>query len=205
MDRRTHWNDVYRTNPSTQESWFEADPRMSLDLILSVAPNGGRLIDVGGGASFLVARLLALGNWQITVLDISSQAIEQAQARLGDGSKGVNWMTTDITEVSDLGVYDIWHDRAVFHFLTAPEERTAYRDRLRAALQPGGHAILATFAPSGPEKCSGLTVCRYDADSLAKELGPGFALIKQLEHSHCTPSGKIQPFTFCVFLRVGAL
>jgi len=111
-------------------------------------------------------------------------------------------MTTDITEVTDLGTYDIWHDRAVFHFLTAPEERTAYRDRLRAALQPGGHAILATFAPSGPEKCSGLPVCRYDADSLATELGPRFALIKQLEHSHCTPSGKIQPFTFCVFQRV---
>lgn len=205
MDRRTHWNDVYRTNSSTQVSWFEADPRMSLDLVLSVAPNGGRLIDVGGGASFLVDRLLALGNWQITVLDVSSQAIERAQARLGDGSKRVKWMTTDITEVTDLGVYDIWHDRAVFHFLTVPEERTAYRERMRGALQPGSHAILATFAPNGPVKCSGLPVCRYDADSLTKELGEGFAMVKQLEHSHRTPGGKIQPFTFCVFRRVSAL
>ena len=154
MDRRFHWNDVYRTKPPTQVSWFEADPRM------------------------------------------------RAQARHGDGSKRVKWMTTDITEVSDLRAYDIWHDRAVFHFLTAPAERTAYRDRMRRALQPGSHAILATFAPSGPEKCSGLPVCCYDAHSLAKELGGGFALVKQLEHSHRTPGGKIQPFTFCVFRRV---
>jgi 2-polyprenyl-3-methyl-5-hydroxy-6-metoxy-1,4-benzoquinol methylase len=202
MDRRTHWNDVYRTKPPSQVSWFEADPHMSLDLILNVAPNGGRLIDIGGGTSFLVDRLLAWGNWQVTVLDVSSQAIERAQARLGDRSKGVRWMTTDITEVTDLGAYDIWHDRAVFHFLTAPEDRIAYRDRMRGALQQGGHANLATFAPSGPEKCSGLPVCRYDADSLAKELGEGFAMVKQLEHPHRTPDGKVQPFTFCVFRRV---
>ena len=158
---------------------------------------------LGGGASFLVDRLLALGNWQIAVLDVSSQAIEQARATLGDDSKRVKWMTTDITAVTDLGSYDIWHDRAVFHFLTAPEERTAYRDRMRGALQPRGHAILATFAPSGPQKCSGLPVCRYDADSLAKELGEGCAIVQQLEHLHRTPGGMIQPFTFCVFRRAG--
>jgi len=201
MDRRSHWENVYRTKQATEVSWFEAEPATSLALIQSVAPGGGRIIDVGGGASLLVDRLLAAGNWDVTVLDVSAAALDLAKARLRDKAPQVQWIQGDITEVEQFGTYDIWHDRAVFHFLTAPEDRDRYLIRLRSALRPGGNLVLGTFSLQGPEKCSGLPVCRYDAHSLAATLGADFRLVHQHEYSHLTPAGKSQLFTFGVFRK----
>lgn len=203
MDRRSHWEHVYHTKPTTEVSWFEAEPATSLELIQSVAPGGGRIIDVGGGASLLVDRLVAAGNWEVTVLDISATAMKLAQHRLQEQARQVHWIHADITEVEQLGTYDIWHDRAVFHFLTAPTDRDRYLSQLHNALRPGGHVVLGTFAIQGPEKCSGLPVCRYDAQSLAALFGTEYTLIEQFEHSHLTPAGATQLFEFAVFRKVG--
>jgi len=203
LDRRSHWEHVYHTKPTTEVSWFEAEPVTSLALIQSVAPGGGRIIDVGGGASSLVDRLVAAGNWEVTVLDISATALKLAQERLQELANQVHWIQADITEVEQLGTYDIWHDRAVFHFLTTSEDRDNYLTRLHGALRPGGHVVLGTFAIQGPEKCSGLPVCRYDAQSFAALLGAEYTLIQQLEHSHITPAGTTQLFMFAVFCKAG--
>lgn len=200
MDRRSHWENVYHTKSATDVSWFEAEPTTSLSLIQSIAP-GGRIIDVGGGASLLVDCLVAAGTWEVTVLDVSATALELAQTRLQEQAHRVKWIQADITEVQQLGTYDIWHDRAVFHFLTSLDERAAYLARLRRALRPGGYVVLGTFALDGPDKCSGLPVCRYDARSLAATLGADYSLVKKLEHSHPTPGGTTQRFTFAVFRR----
>jgi 2-polyprenyl-3-methyl-5-hydroxy-6-metoxy-1,4-benzoquinol methylase len=201
MDRESHWENAYHTKPATEMSWFEAEPKISLDLIHSVAPAGGRIIDVGGGASALADHLVAAGIWDVTVLDVSSAALALAQARLGEQARRVQWLQADITEVQPLGTFDVWHDRAVFHFLVSPEDRAAYLARLNDALCPGAHVILGTFALAGPEICSGLPVCRYDAQSLAATLGSGYSLVQHLEHTHVTPSGMIQLFTFCTFQK----
>lgn len=203
MDRQAYWDSIYNTKSATEVSWFEAEPTTSLALLHSIALRGGRIIDVGGGASRLVDRLVAAGAWEVTVLDVSSAALAVAQARLQDQANRVHWLRGDILNVPQLGAYDVWHDRAVFHFLTAPEERAAYLAQLRKSLRPGGHVVLGTFALQGPEKCSGLPVCRYDAPSLAATLGADFALVQHLEHAHLTPGGKTQPFTFALFQRVG--
>jgi 2-polyprenyl-3-methyl-5-hydroxy-6-metoxy-1,4-benzoquinol methylase len=184
-------------------SWFEAEPATSLALIQSVAPGGGRIIDIGGGASLLVDRLVAAGNWEVTVLDISATALRLAQDRLQEQANQVHWIQADITEVEQLGTYDIWHDRAVFHFLTAPEDRDRYLSQLHNALRPGGHVVLGTFAIQGPEKCSGLPVCRYDSQALEGVLGADFTLIQQIEYSHLTPSRTTQLFVFAVFRKAG--
>ncbi len=204
MDRRSHWENVYRAKPTTEVSWFEAEPATSLDLIQSVAPGGGRIIDVGGGASLLVDRLLAAGNWEVTVLDISATALKLAQDRLQEQANQVRWIQADVTEVQQLGTYDIWHDRAVFHFLTSSQQRTAYLNQLHSAVRLEGHVIIGTFSPQGPEECSGLPVCRYDAESIAETLGAGYSLIQKQECVHTTPTGKVQPFTFAVFHRLYA-
>lgn len=201
MDRRSHWENVYRTKQATEVSWFEAEPATSLALIQSVAPGGGRIIDVGGGASLLVDRLVAAGNWNVTVLDISGTALELAKARLGEKGQLVHWIQGDVTEVQQLGNYDIWHDRAVFHFLTEPADQMRYLALLRSALQPGGHVVLGMFGLQGPAKCSGLDVCRYDAQSLVATLGADFRLVHERDYSHVTPAGKHQQFTFGVFRK----
>jgi len=203
MDRRSHWDNVYHTKQPTDVSWFEAEPTTSLSLIHSVAPNGGRIIDVGGGASLLVDRLVAAENWDVTVLDVSATALELAQAKLREKANRVQWIQADITEVKQLGTYDVWHDRAVFHFLTAPEDRDRYLARLYGALRPGGHVVLGTFSLRGPEHCSALPVCRYDVQSLADTLGAGYSLVQQLEQCHVTPDGKAQLFTFAAFRKAG--
>ncbi len=203
MDRRTHWENVYHTKPSSEVSWFEAEPATSVELIQGVAPGGGRIIDVGGGASLLVDRLVAAGNWEVTVLDISAAALKLTQDRLREQATQVHWIQADITEVEQLGTYDIWHDRAVFHFLTTAEDRDKYLTRFHKALLPGGYLVLGTFALQGPEKCSGLSVCRYDAQALAALLGAEYTLIRQLEYSHSTPAGKTQLFLFAVFRKAG--
>jgi SAM-dependent methyltransferase len=200
--RREHWNAVYTAKADDEVSWYEPEPRTSLDLIQSVLPPGGSVLDVGGGTSRLVDHLLALDVGPIAVLDISPLALERAQARLGDQAGRVRWIAADVTQAPDLGQFDVWHDRAVFHFLTDADDRRSYADLAARTVRIGGHAILGTFALDGPPKCSGLDVCRYDAPSLARELGPSFRLMRDLPCLHVTPAGKPQSFCFAVLRRV---
>jgi ubiquinone/menaquinone biosynthesis C-methylase UbiE len=199
MDRREHWDSIYETKAVTDVSWFEPDPQVSWDLINSGSPTWDRIMDVGGGASRLVDRLVATGCKSVTVVDISEIALEHAKARLGNAATQVHWIVGDICLITQLPPCDIWHDRAVFHFLTEQEDRRKYVDLATRTLQIRGHLIIGTFAVDGPTKCSGLEVCRYDAASLARELGPRFKLVRQLSHEHITPSGKPQKFFFGVF------
>lgn len=200
MDRKQHWEEVYRQKAEDQVSWFQVHPDYSLELIhaAGVAP-GEALIDVGGGASRLVDHLLAEGYRDLTVLDIAEAALERAGRRLGGDALRVQWLVADVTRWQPPRRYRLWHDRAVFHFLTESADRVAYREALLAALAPGGHAVIASFAPDGPEKCSGLPVQRYSPATLAAELGRGFRLTAGREETHVTPAGKLQRFQYSVF------
>lgn len=201
-DRKDHWERVYSTRDERGVSWYQAQPRLSLELIESVAPpEGGRIIDVGGGASVLVDRLLERGFREVAVLDISEIALEKARARLGDRAARVRWLAADVTEGPELGTFDVWHDRAVFHFLTDPAERRSYVELARSTIAEGGHLVLAAFADDGPTRCSDLDVCRYNARSLASELGAEFALVREARETHSTPWGTPQPFFYGVFRR----
>jgi len=201
-DRRAHWDGVYQTKREDEVSWFQASPIVSLDLIH--AAGVGRhasIIDVGGGASRLVDALSDEGFADLTVLDLSEQATQTAKARLGARASGVTWIVADVTKWQPEATYDVWHDRAAFHFLTAPEDRAAYAERVRQAVRPGGHIIIGTFALDGPERCSGLPVIRHDADSIGAVLGPLFTLIESRRHDHQTPMGGSQKFQFSRFQR----
>lgn len=199
---REHWERVYASKEATAVSWFQATPVTSLALIRACgAGPSTKIIDVGGGASTLADHLLAEGFNDLTVLDLSAKAIEQLQQRLGPSADRVHWVTADITRWQPEATYDLWHDRAVFHFLTDPADRNAYRTALTGALQPGASAIMATFAPDGPERCSGLPVCRYSPEALAAELGPGLTLVESRTDEHRTPTGALQRFVFCRFTR----
>lgn len=198
--RANHWRKVYTDKQPEDVSWFQAAPNQSLHALdLLGAHPAQSLIDIGGGASTLVDALLARGWRDLTVLDIASPGLAAAQARLGEASADVTWMVADITDWQPPHRYDIWHDRAVFHFLTEPEQRAAYIRAMGAALTGGGVAIIATFALDGPEKCSGLAVERYDADTLTRTLGPGFRLEASWRDDHLTPWSTPQAFTWCVF------
>jgi len=201
-DRTSHWNAAYAAKGETGVSWFEEAPRVSLALVRRFGHGPQtRLIDIGGGASRLVDALL-LENWtHLSVLDLSQAAIDAAKARLGDAAQRVAWIVDDVTRWQPHRIYDIWHDRAAFHFLTAPEDRAAYAERLRAALEPGGHAIIATFALDGPERCSGLPVVRYAPPQLAMAIGAPFTLVHSEHHIHTTPWGSTQAFQFSVLRR----
>lgn len=202
--RAEHWQKVYTTKGEGDVSWFQEEPAISLELIDSVGANpASRIVDIGGGASRLVDSLLARGFHDIAVLDVSDAALIAAKARVGEAEKHVRWIAADVTRWQPNQIYDIWHDRAAFHFLTEAEDRKAYVARLLTALRPGGHAIIGTFAIDGPEKCSGLPVRRYDAAGLSSELGPGFALVEARRHDHVTPWQSVQHFEFCVFQRRG--
>jgi SAM-dependent methyltransferase len=201
-DRKDHWEAVYSTKAETGMSWYQDEPRLSLELIRAVAPpEGGRIIDVGGGASVLVDRLLGFPFGEIAVLDISEVALGKARARLGERAERVRWVVADVTEGPELGTFDVWHDRAVFHFLTDPEDRKSYVELARKTVAEGGHLVIATFADDGPKRCSDLDVCRYDARSLASELGEGFFLMREARETHSTPWGSSQPFFYGVFRR----
>ena len=203
MDKTEHWENVYQTKSSAEVSWYEPNPKQSLDLIVGAAGEcRGRVIDIGGGQSFLVDRLLDAGFAQVAVLDISPTAIEATKARLGERSSQVEWIVADITHRDSLGEFDIWHDRAVFHFITAPEERRHYVELLKRSLPIGGHFVVGTFAKSGPEKCSGLSICQYDAATMQAELGSSFLPVNDCEYLHTTPSSKSQQFFFGVYKRV---
>jgi trans-aconitate methyltransferase len=204
-DRSAHWENVYATKGETEVSWFQDSPAISLDMIRAVSPDhGASIIDIGGGASRLVDALLQDGYRDLTVLDLAANALEAAKKRVGGAAASkVDWIVADATTWRPARGYDVWHDRAAFHFLTDSRDRAAYVERLRSAVVPGGHVIIATFAPGGPEKCSGLPVQRHDSASLAAELGPDFELVETRSETHHTPWNSTQAFQFSRFRRSG--
>lgn len=200
--RQEHWNEVYRTKAPSAVSWYQPAPEPSLRVLERFeVPNSASLIDVGGGASSLVDCLIERGWSDLTVLDIAAPALEVAKARLGASAKHVKWEVADITEWTPDRTFDVWHDRAVFHFLTSPDQQEAYRRALEAGVATHGLVIMATFAPDGPERCSGLPVQRYDAAMLSEALGPAFRLVDNWREEHTTPGGSKQAFNWCVFQR----
>jgi 2-polyprenyl-3-methyl-5-hydroxy-6-metoxy-1,4-benzoquinol methylase len=202
FDAAGHWQRLWNGRDAAAVSWHQPRLEMSLAMIRSAGVRrDARIIDVGGGASTLVDSLLDLGFSAVTVLDIAQAAIDLARARLGTRAAAVTWIVGDVTAIELPGPYDVWHDRAVFHFLTEPEGRAAYGARLRAALRPGGQAILATFGPAGPDRCSGLPTMRYDGAGLLAALGPGFALVESSHEDHRTPAGQRQQFVYARLLR----
>ncbi|NAZ38023.1 methyltransferase domain-containing protein [Rubellimicrobium sp. CFH 75288] len=202
--RRDHWERVHRTREPQTTSWHQPHPAPSLRALghLGAGP-ADSLIDVGGGAARLVDALLDRGWEDLAVLDIAASALEAARARLGARAERVRWIAADVTRWQPDRTWTVWHDRAAFHFLTTPEDRAAYRRALEAAPRPGSGAILATFAPDGPERCSGLPVRRWDARSLAAELGPGWSPVAAWREDHRTPAGAVQAFQWTVFRRAG--
>ncbi len=199
---KTHWNTVYQTKAPDGVSWFQTRPTTSLKLIeaAGVDKDAG-IIDVGGGASVLVDVLLDAGFTKLAVLDISVAALEHARQRLGKRASSVEWCEADVTTFNPPRQFGLWHDRAVFHFLTDTADRQKYVETLKRALTPDGHVIIATFAIDGPMKCSGLDVARYDASSICAELGAGFQLLDQLDETHVTPWSTEQKFSYFRFDR----
>ena len=200
MERKQHWEKVYASRAPDAVSWYQRVPRKSLDLIRSCVPRGS-VIDVGGGASLLVDRLVELG-FEVAVLDLSAKALFFAKDRLGAAAAKVQWIEGDVTAAQlPPEAFDVWHDRAVFHFLTDPADRALYKDQLRCALKPGGWLVMATFSLAGPPKCSGLDVARYSSETLSKELGKDFELLEAKSETHVTPFDTRQEFVFCRFKR----
>jgi ubiquinone/menaquinone biosynthesis C-methylase UbiE len=199
MQSKEHWEHVYSTKATDAVSWFQTHPETSLKLIERTGVScSAAIIDVGGGASTLVDDLLSRNFAHITVLDLSAAALRAAQTRLGSRADQVTWLEADITKVKlPLHAYDLWHDRAVFHFLTSDQDRHAYVEAVLRAVKPGGHVIVATFAEDGPTQCSGLPVMRYSADALHAEFGAPFTLVQHDKEAHHTPFGTIQQFTYC--------
>jgi SAM-dependent methyltransferase len=199
MSSKEHWDSVYSSKGPHRVSWFRPHLDRSLALLEAAnLPRTASLIDVGGGASTFVDDLLDRGYGNITVLDLSEAALEAARARLGELSSRVQWICADVTGAElPVGAYDFWHDRAVFHFLRDPEARARYIAAVRRSLKPGGHIVVATFGPHGPEKCSGLEVLRFTPEALHAEFGPDFARIASATEMHTTPSGTEQEFVYC--------
>jgi SAM-dependent methyltransferase len=202
--QKDHWEAVYSTEDETGVSWFQDNPLPSLELIEQARPNhDAAIIDIGGGASRLADALLERGFRRVTVLDISAAALDLAALRLGRRASEIQWIVDDVTAWEPARRFDIWHDRAAFHFLIAEADRAAYIARLKQALVPGGYAIIATFSADGPETCGGLPVHRYDAAGLARQLGEEFILMDSRTHNHVTPSNSSQRFQFSMFRRRG--
>ena len=200
--KKAHWEKIYTDLLPEEVSWYQKEPTLSLELIRRAGLGlDGAIIDIGGGASVLVDSLLAAGYRNVTVLDLSAHALAHATQRLGARAKQVEWIEADVTEVVLPRVYDLWHDRAAFHFLTEAGDRKKYLKTIKRSVQDGGHAIIATFAIGGPTKCSGLEVVQYDAQKLSGELGPEFTLIDQRAERHVTPMGKEQQFGYFLFRR----
>lgn len=199
MHSKEHWERVYATKAADRVSWFQQHAQLSLRLIRDTAVDSSApIIDVGGGASTLVDDLLAEGYSAVSVLDLSAAALAVAQKRLGSSADRVMWLEADVTTTSfPVHAYAVWHDRAVFHFLTSPDQRAAYVRAVQRAVKPGGHVIVATFADDGPTECSGLPVVRYSADRLHAEFGEPFTLLNQATEEHETPFGTLQKFVYC--------
>lgn len=206
MNEKDHWENVYRSKKSNEVSWFQPHASTSLELIRKLEPSlASCILDVGGGASMLVDDLLSLGYFNLSVLDISSSALEVAKERLAEKADKVHWMVEDVTKLNiPKHSVDVWHDRAVFHFLTEAEQRERYVNAVLNAVKPGGHVIVSTFSVDGPEKCSGLPVQRYDADSLHGEFGEPFLLLGHEYEIHQTPFGSDQHFIYCYCRAVNA-
>ncbi|TVQ86647.1 MAG: class I SAM-dependent methyltransferase [Deltaproteobacteria bacterium] len=204
MGDETHWEGVYQQRATDAVSWYRPHLEQSLAWIQEVAPSTQtHVVDAGGGASTLVDDLLALGFEALTVIDLSTTALQRSQERLADSAQKVDWIAGDVTQpLLEPDSVDLWHDRAVFHFLTEPSDRVHYARQVRAALRPGGHAIVATFAPDGPEKCSGLTVQRYTPQGIADALGAGFTLLQGTTEVHQTPWGSPQAFSYALLRRI---
>jgi SAM-dependent methyltransferase len=202
METRDHWNRVYTTKSDEQVSWFEPLPTVSVRMLRAAGVTAEScVIDVGGGDSRLVDYLVAEGLDCVAVLDVSGAALARAKARIGSRADLLMWIESDVVAAWTLKPMDVWHDRAVFHFLTDANARDRYREHLLEILKPGGCAIIATFAPDGPEKCSGLPVARYSPDGLAAELGPALRLIESQLHVHTTPWGTTQSFQYSRFVK----
>jgi len=202
MDRKEHWENTYAERRSVELSWYQEYPAISLAMIQKSGVGfDDPIIDVGGGASVLADCLLKKGYRDLTVLDISAAALVGGQQRLGDDASLIEWIEQDITRFTADRPFALWHDRAMFHFLTREEDRKAYVQAMRKALRPAGQVLIATFAIDGPSKCSGLDIVQYDAAGLGKELGPEFSLLEQQQENHQTPAGKSQRFGYYRFLR----
>lgn len=199
MDLKTHWEKVYTTQAPESVSWYRAHLETSLALIERAAEaRSATIIDIGSGESTLVDDLLLRGYKNLTVLDVSQTAIEVTKKRMGTAAELVLWLVGDILEIElEPRAYDLWHDRAVFHFLTTEKQRVAYVRQVARAVKPGGHVIVSTYGPEGPTKCSGLEVMRYDAESLHDEFGGNFRLVESSKELHRTPSGITQQFLYC--------
>jgi SAM-dependent methyltransferase len=205
MSSKDHWDAVYRTKPADGVSWFRPHLERSLAFLEGTKLDlDARVIDVGGGASTLVDDLLERGYTNVTVLDLSQAALDATRARLGERAARVRWLCADVTEARlPEAAYDFWHDRAVFHFLREDEQRRRYVEAVRRALKPGGHIVVATFGPEGPERCSGLDVVRYTADGLHDEFGGAFEKVASATEVHKTPWGSEQQFVYCYCLLTG--
>lgn len=201
MNPKEHWETIYTTKSPSEVSCFQRQPTLSLDFIREIAPDRRALIiDVGGGASTLVDSLLSLGYQQPMVLDIADQALAHSRARLGPRADDVQWLCGSVLDAPlPDRAFDVWHDRAVFHFLTDAEDRRQYVSQVRRALRPEGHVVIATFAEDGPTRCSGLQIARYSAPELEAEFGTQFRLIRTAREEHSTPSGSLQAFRYCLF------
>lgn len=202
VDSHQHWEGVYRNKTSDELSWFQPHAASSLRLIESCANRQARIIDVGGGASMLVDNLLDAGYRQVTVLDLAESALATSRKRLGERAQAVQWIVADITRASlPAAQYDVWHDRAVFHFLTDPADRARYVEQVMKSVKPGGQVIVAAFGADGPLQCSGLDVVRYAPDTLHAEFGAPFRLLGHETEIHHTPAGKEQEFVYCYCVR----
>ncbi len=204
MRRVVHWERVYGSKSPEEVSWYQRRPTVSLDLIQATGvPQAARILDVGGGASTLADHLLDAGYGRLGVLDVAEAALAQARRRLGARADAVEWFVSDVTTFVSPHPWDVWHDRAVFHFLVDADDRRAYRETLERCVPAAGHVVIATFGPSGPTRCSGLDVVRYSAEGLAQELGSAVRLLDSRMEEHVTPGGRVQECMFARFRRVG--
>jgi SAM-dependent methyltransferase len=202
FNRTRHWENIYETKPLTDVSWYQPVPVTSLELLQALQlPKTAKIIDVGGGDSYLVDHLLELGYSDVSVLDISSAAIARAKQRLGARASQVNWIVIDVVSFKPTEAYDLWHDRAAFHFLTVEQDILTYIETAHNSLVSGGHLIIGTFSDIGPTKCSGIDIQQYSAQTLTDRFSPHFEQLNCLTVEHPTPSGKTQDFVFCVFRK----
>jgi len=202
MDRQSHWNAVWGKIRENEVSWFQETPSLSLELVQRYAVDkSARILDVGGGSSRLVDGLLAQGFGNVGVMDIAAQALEVAQARLGERASAVEWTVGDATAFEPSQLWDVWHDRAAFHFLMDAGDQQSYVKSIRRALSPSGVVVVATFGPDGPQKCSGLDVKRHSTETIGSVFGSEFSLLESHIEMHRTPGGADQQFLYCVFRR----